>query len=139
MKTKASDLMTEFPATLLVRETLADALQRLAALDVRHLPVVDEANRLMGMISERDVLGALGPEGTPHDVIERAFRRTVDSLMTSNVIAGERDTPIAVLIDTMVATKVGALPIIDDLRVVVGIVSYIDVLRALRPLVSEDP
>lgn len=137
MPLKAADLMTEHPATLHMRETLGDALQRFAALDVRHLPVVDETYRLLGMVSERDVLGALGPEGTPHDVIDRVFQRTVDSLMTPNVIAAEPDTPVVDLIDTMIAKKVGALPIIDDLRVVVGIVSYIDVLRALRPLVTE--
>jgi CBS domain-containing protein len=93
----------------------------------------------MGMLSERDALGALGPEGTAHAPTARALQRTVDSLMTPNVVAAERDTAVVDLIDTMVATKVGALPIIDDRRLVVGIVSYIDLLRALRPLVSEGP
>ena len=70
-------------------------------------------------------------------MIDRAFQRTVDTLMTPNVIAAERETAVVEIIDTMIAKKVGALPIIDDLRVVVGIVSYIDVLRALRALVAK--
>lgn len=134
---KASDAMTPYPATLHSTETLGDALQRFAALDVRHLPVVDERDQLIGMLSERDVLGALGPPGTPADLIDRTFQRPVAELMTTDVVAGEPDTPLGELVDAMVARKIGAIPIIDPLRVVVGIVSYVDALRVLRKLLPD--
>lgn len=128
----ARDAMTEHPATLTARQTLGDALQRLGALEVRHLPVVDEGGRLLGMLSERDLLGALGPPGTPVELIDRTFARTIDTLMTADVLAAEPDSPLVDLVDAMIHKKVGAMPIIDAERHVVGIVSYVDVLRVLR-------
>ncbi len=128
----ARDAMTEHPETVTGDQTLADALQRLGALDVRHLPVVDRGGRLIGMLSERDVLGALGPPGTPVELIDRTFARTVDTLMTPDVLAAEPDSPLVDLVDAMIHKKVGAMPIIDADRVVVGIVSYVDVLRVVR-------
>lgn len=129
---KASDVMTGYPATLRTRETVGTAMQRFAALDVRHLPVVDETDRLIGILSERDVLGALGPPGTPVELIDQTFERPVDELMSTDVVAAEPETPLRDIIDAMIARRIGAVPIIDPLRVVVGIVSYVDALRALR-------
>ncbi len=128
---QAQQVMTEYPATIHRNETVSAAIQRLAALDVRHLPVVDDSDHLIGMVSERDVLGALGPEGTPDEVIDRAFQQSVDSVMTTDVIAAEPETNVQDLIEVMIERKVGAVPVIDPTRVVVGIVSYIDVLRAV--------
>lgn len=134
---QAQDVMTGYPATLRRTETIAVALQRLAALDVRHLPVVDDVDRLLGMVSERDLLGALGPEGTPEPLIERTFQRPIETVMSAHVLAVDRDTSVADIIDVMTDRKIGAVPVIDEQRVVVGIVSYIDVLRALRGLVAK--
>jgi acetoin utilization protein AcuB len=130
--------MTPYPRTVHATDTVASALQQFAGLDVRHLPVVDETDRLIGMLSERDLLGALGPEGTPIDVIDRTFERKISGLMTTDIVAADPDTQVAELIDVMVARKIGAVPIIDPMRVVVGIVSYVDILRAVRGLVADD-
>ncbi len=129
---QAHEVMTKSPTTVRSTDTIALALQRLAALDVRHLPVVDAEDALIGMLSERDLLGAFGPEGTPHDVVDRSFHRSVADIMSTYVFAVDPDTAVTDIIDVITAHRIGAVPVIDEHRVVVGIVSYVDLLRALR-------
>ena len=53
--TRVSEVMTPDPVTVRPDYTLADALRVMAQLNVRHLPVVDEGGRLVGIISVRDI------------------------------------------------------------------------------------
>lgn len=55
---KVEDMMTRNPHTLLRSHTLADAKRTMEALDIRHIPVVDSDNRLLGLVTQRDVLAA---------------------------------------------------------------------------------
>ena len=53
--TRVSEVMTPDPVTVGPDYTLADALRVMAQLGVRHLPVVDEGGRLVGIISVKDI------------------------------------------------------------------------------------
>lgn len=55
---KVEDMMTRNPHTLLRTHTLADARHMMEALDIRHIPIVDANNKLLGIITHRDVLAA---------------------------------------------------------------------------------
>ncbi len=54
----AADLMTENPRTIRATDPLGQAIEALQSIEVRHLPVVDDQNELVGMLSDRD-LGSL--------------------------------------------------------------------------------
>jgi CBS domain-containing protein len=130
----ARDLMTESPAVVDVTATLRTAIERLQALDIRHLPVVDSDGELVGMISDRDLRGLRSPYflgGEDDAAIRAAFDASVASVMSSDVIAVAEDADAAEIVDLMLDYKIGAIPVVDADRQLVGIVSYVDVLRAL--------
>jgi CBS domain-containing protein len=56
---RLSEVMTKNPDTLRPEDTAHDALQRMSQRGYRHLPVVDDSNRVVGMVSIRDIYGAM--------------------------------------------------------------------------------
>ena len=136
----ALDIMTESPETLPITSTVADAVQLLQTLDVRHIPIVDRRGAVAGMFSDRD-LRALSIPRTLNDEWFGEFRIALEtqlaSVMTAAVITINEDTQTTEIIELMLEHKVGALPVLDADGLLVGIVSYIDVLRALYQLEAE--
>lgn len=125
----AADLMTENPRTIRGDESVAEAIEALELLDVRHLPVVDEHNNLVGMISDRD-LRPLQMSWDDEAPIRRA-RTPVVSLMSGSVVSVEPHTRVHEIVDLMLDHGIGAVPVVDGEGNVVGIVSYVDILRAV--------
>jgi len=125
--TRAIDVMTERPRTISPQATVGAAVRLLEELEIRHLPVVDESGELIGMLSDRDLRGSHGDGelGTP-----RGSARIVD-LMNGNVIQAMADDDLAEIAELMVDNRIGAVPIVDERGMLVGIVSYVDVLRTL--------
>ncbi len=128
------NLMTEDPLKVRASTLLSEAIAVLALAEVRHLPVVDEAGVLTGMLSERDALAVLSFEKTSTDADrEQARALTVDDVMAKDVFTCTSATPVTELCDIFLTHKVGAVPVCDEGKLV-GIASYIDVLRAARSL-----
>jgi acetoin utilization protein AcuB len=131
----AEELMTSNPATVAPETPIAEAWDLMRELDVRHLPVV-EGDALVGMLSDRDlgildVSRLLTEEGA--EALRRRLTQPVIQLMSTDVVAAEPDTEMSELIALFLEHKVGAIPVIlPATRQVVGIVSYVDVLRAVR-------
>jgi acetoin utilization protein AcuB len=120
--TIASDIMTTKVVSIRQTATVREALKLLAELDVRHLPVVDERDELVGMLSERDLLRLRRST----EVLNRA----VSEVMSADVLVVTPTTHVDEIIDLMTEHKVGALPVVDNDSQLAGIVSYVDVLRA---------
>jgi acetoin utilization protein AcuB len=125
----AHDLMTKNPVSIQDTESLRVAFEVLATLDIRHLPVVDGAGELVGMLSDRDLRGLTPPLAEP-EVAARVLSTKVATVMSSSVLAVDEEADAAEVIDLMIDNRVGALPVTDDSGSLVGIVSYVDVLRA---------
>lgn len=132
--TPVAELMTRGVATAHPNDSLREAAARMLTFGVRHLPIIDGDQRLIGILSDRDVRSAVG---SPEVVLEpQAARSRLRSLKVADVMTRDPVTlaPDATLADVaqyLVEHKVGAVPIVDDDRRVLGIVSYIDVIRAL--------
>jgi acetoin utilization protein AcuB len=128
----AREIMTSAPVTISPRATVGQALRLLQTLDLRHLPVVDDG-RLVGMLSDRDFRTALGPGFLDGTASADALHASVASLMTAQVVAVFPETDIVEIIDRMIGHGVGALPVTaEDSDDLLGIVSYVDVLKAAR-------
>ena len=133
---KAEDVMTRNPVTLDITSTVQDAADMMWAAEVRHIPVV-ERGTLVGMISDRDLRSYMLPRP------ERIFRAdeerarmavSVSAVIPSDVTTVLPDTPVAELLDILLEEKIGAVPVLaPDTGDLIGVVSYIDVLRAVRP------
>lgn len=114
----STDLVT-IPATA----TLDEAQRLLEHQHVRHLPVVDERGALAGMLSDRDLRGARA--GTVADAI------------TGDLIVAGVDDELCDVARLMVEHRVGAVPVVDDRGRAVGIVSYVDALRAMADEIEQ--
>jgi acetoin utilization protein AcuB len=119
MRTTAKDLMTPAPVAIDAGAPVAKAVELLASLDIRHLPVVDDEGAIVGMISDRDVSGE----------VTKAAPAT--SVMSAPPICAREDADVAALAKLMVDHKIGAVAIVAAESRLVGIVSYVDLLRTL--------
>jgi len=121
--------MTPNPMTVTPQASIADAWELMRELEIRHVPVVEDG-ALVGMLSDRD-LARLD--------IARMLAMPIVNVMSSDVIAIEPETELSEVVELLLEHKVGALPVIrSDTRKVVGIVSYIDVLRAVQDRLEEE-
>jgi acetoin utilization protein AcuB len=136
----AEDLMTENPVTVPMMAKVREAVRLLHNLDVRHLPVVDESGALVGMLSDRDVRGLAFPEvlGAEYSgEIQTTLDAPISSIMSADVIRVDVGADAAEIVDLMLDNRIGAVPVVDGDGMLVGIVSYVDVLRKM-PLDEED-
>lgn len=132
---KVRDLMTASPHTLAPGATLGDALAVMGKHGIRHLPIV-ENNRIVGLISERDVKMALGPDSMSMDLDQIDPRQAdgpVDWFMVDGVLTVNAEAPLGAACRLFVTTKIGALPVVEGGKLV-GILSVIDLLEAAAPL-----
>jgi CBS domain-containing protein len=131
------EIMTPNPERADVRDSIRDVLYKLIELDVRHLPIV-ENDELIGMVSDRDLRALTAPteaEAEGMNLRDVQYDAPVSTLMQGDVISVTSDTDVTEVIDLMLDHKVGALPVVDGITgTLVGIVSYIDVLREAREL-----
>lgn len=135
---KAEDIMTPNPVTVGSTSTVQDAADLMVAANIRHLPVMMHGS-LVGMISDRDLRSYMlpRPEKILHaDEARARMADSVSAMMRVDVITVRPDTPLATLLDILLQENIGAVPVLaPDTGELLGMVSYIDVLRAIRPFV----
>jgi acetoin utilization protein AcuB len=137
----ARELMTPDPATVTPQTTIAEAWDLMRELDVRHLPVVT-GEELVGMLSDRDLgnldVGRLLTEDGA-EALRRSLTQPVMRLMATDVVAAEPESEVSELVTLFLEHKVGAVPIVaPDTRQLMGIVSYVDVLRVLQEVLESE-
>jgi acetoin utilization protein AcuB len=128
---KISSIMKSPVITIGMDETLNSALELCNSRKIRHLPVVDENDRLAGILTDRDIRFNLSPRlGTlsENNSDRSNLQRPVHLLMGRKIITGTPDMSIAVAAKTMLHHRVGCLPILDGDRRVVGIATESDFL-----------
>jgi len=129
------DLMTA-PAITVTGETpVSDALHLLDRHKITAMPVVDSLGRLVGVVSEADLMpDALQLyDGIPSYAIRISTEvrpRRVAELMARLVVSVHGDDELDAAIDLLRATMVKSLPVVDDGRVV-GVISRSDVIHFL--------
>jgi acetoin utilization protein AcuB len=131
---RARELMTKSPKTVEPETTVRDATRLLETLAVRHLPVVDKNGALVGMITDRDLHRVTVPRLVAAEAtreLREALDASVATLMSPHVISVGEHASTAHVVGLMLENKIGAVPVVDGTGVLVGIVSYMDVLRHL--------
>lgn len=123
MKTKVVSVSMDDPLSL-----LHELFDKAA---IHHLPVLDDRDRLVGMVSDRDYLEAISPyAGTPGEmkrdkVIEL---RPAHRIMSRDPLHVTPDTDVREVVELMLEHVVSAMPIVED-NELKGIVSWKDLLR----------
>lgn len=127
----AADVMRTRVLSASPSDTLFSALRKLLDAEIRHLPVVDDDYRVVGMLSDRDVRTAIGD---PREALLRDGENDfldemlVENVMTPGSIAVPATASVLEIADVLLDEKVGALPVVDDSDKLIGIISYVDVL-----------
>jgi acetoin utilization protein AcuB len=121
-------------------ETVEAAWRRMRARGIRHLPVVGPEERLVGIVTDRDLrhvmLDPARRGGERHPPVEAA-RQPVERIMTRSVVTVRADTDLRQAARLMHERRIGALPVLDDADRVVGLLTETDVLRAFVDVLGE--
>jgi acetoin utilization protein AcuB len=131
---KASDVMTEGPASVRSTAPLREAIAIMQSLNVRHLPVVDQYGDLAGILSDRDLRKYSFSDVWPElslDSLVSCMEIPVAHFMSRAVFAVEPETDAREIANLMIDQQIGAVPVITSDGSLVGIVSYVDLLREL--------
>jgi acetoin utilization protein AcuB len=136
------DIMSQPVYTVRSDENLDAARKALDMLHVHHL-LVENNGRIVGIVSDRDVLRHLSPyvDGISAQRRDEAtLRRPIYSIAAYDLVTVERDTSLEEAAALMLEHRVSCLPVRGSQGNVVGIVTKTDLLQAtLSCLVSEQP
>jgi acetoin utilization protein AcuB len=138
---KVKDVMTRDPISIDPEAAVGTALDVMRTKQVRHLPVVDEAGVLVGIVTDRDLRHAAFAPAVQEYLSVRAHRRVrqlgetlenlrVRDVMTWVVVTTGPEAPLLSAALVMLESRVGSLPVLEGGRLV-GVLTEQDVLKAL--------
>ncbi len=128
-----SKSMTRKVITIDRKADLAEANETMTAHRIRHLPVVDPENRLIGMITDRDIRSAMPSkflQAVDGSKVPDLSSLKVEDVMTRELVVV---SPLHTLQDALLLiqkTRVGAFPVVDENYILKGIISVRDLVRA---------
>jgi len=131
--------MTPNPVTVHEDTSMHEALRLMRERKVRRLPVLDTAGKLVGMVSEKDLLYASPSPATSLSTFEINYliaQIKVAQLMSKTLITVGEDTPLEEAARIMVDNKVGGLPVLDTAGNLVGIITETDLFRIFLELLG---
>jgi CBS domain-containing protein len=130
---QVKDAMRAAPITVAPNEPILEAIGQMVDHHIRHLPVIDDQGRLVGILSDRDVRTAIGD---PAEALRRESAglegMSVSSVMTTEVVTTQPDCLLADVARRFLDERVGAIPVVGPNGTLVGILSYLDVIEASR-------
>jgi len=142
---KATDIMFSSVISVTPDHTVQDAAKLMLENGISGLPVIDASNRLVGIVSESDLMRhveagterhrswwlrmVMSRESMAGQYVRENARRIAD-VMTKSVVTAAPDTPVRTLADMLERNGIKRLPIVQNGKVV-GIVSRANLLRAL--------
>ena len=125
------DWMTRDPLVVSPKTSIEDAIRTMREHRVRHLPVIKKDDRLVGVVSQTDLLQASPSPATSLSVWEVNFllaKMQVREAMTKEVIVVEEECPLEEAALVMAENKIGCLPVVRGQRLV-GIITETDLFN----------
>ncbi|MEK9628798.1 MAG: CBS domain-containing protein [Nitrospinota bacterium] len=136
---KVKELMSKNPITVNPNDNLDRVFFLYNFENIRHLPVV-ENNKLVGILSDRDLKKILGPKKNfvvnPDGTTVKLSTRKVKNIMRRGVITVEPEQRAADAAAIMAKRKIGALPVVHKNKLV-GIITATDILKAFVKLCND--
>lgn len=137
----AEDIMTTDVVIVNPKDSLHQASRKLAENATSGAPVIDDIGRIVGIISEHDIvsylatfedkdLEVLDTSNLPHlaHIYLQASATPVNEIMTTEIISAKHDTKIEILSRLMTDNNINRVPIVEKGKLI-GMVSRIDILR----------
>ena len=121
---------------------IQEALVKMSKERVSRFPVVDKKGKLIGVVSEDDLLHASPSDATSLSVWEINYlvsKITVERVMTTDVVTVREDTPLEEAARIMADHRIGGLPVVRG-EAVVGMITQTDLFQVfLEMLGARDP
>ena len=113
-ETKVGEIMTRNVITSRAETSVTDVVQMLSKYRFTGLPVVDDDNHLIGVVSESDVIGKAG--------------ETVAEIMTNGAYTVTADTPLGEAAEILLRRRIRRLPVVEEGNLLVGLLSRSDLI-----------
>ena len=125
---RAENGMIYDPVTIRKGRTVRDALMMMAEYHIGGIPVVDEDNHLVGIVTNRDLR------------FERRLDKNIDEVMTKdNLVTTHQQTDLAAAAQILQENKIEKLPVVDKNNRLVGLITYKDITKAKdKPMACKD-
>ncbi|MBR1687276.1 MAG: IMP dehydrogenase [Prevotella sp.] len=125
---RAENGMIYDPVTIRRGRTVADALEMMAEYHIGGIPVVDEDNRLVGIVTNRDLR------------FERRLDRQIDDVMSKDhLVTTHQQTDLTAAAQILQENKIEKLPVVDKDNRLVGLITYKDITKAKdKPMACKD-
>ena len=125
---RAENGMIYDPVTIRRGSTVKDALDIMSEYHIGGIPVVDEDNRLVGIVTNRDLR------------FERRLDRKIDDVMTKeNLVTTHQQTDLSAAAQILQENKIEKLPVVDKDNRLVGLITYKDITKAKdKPMACKD-
>ncbi len=123
---RVADVMTRHVEVLRPDDTVQDAARMMAEHDLGAVPV-GEGDRLVGMVTDRDIAVRMAAQG------KNPGQTRIREVMTADVKYVFEDEDVSHVVDNMAELQVRRLPVVDRRKRLVGVVSLGDLARAHRP------
>lgn len=151
------DFMTPNPITVRPLDSVETVLKLLEEHHISGLPVVDDNDKVVGIVSETDLLFKERPIRMPlyltflgsviylepldkfNQQLRKSLGMLVQDVMTSKLVTVRPDTPISQAANLMLERQINRLPVVDEGNQPVGILTRNDLIRALRLDSASDP
>ena len=136
---RVRDFMTKDPVTLREDDLLRQAVEIVMVQRIRHIPVLDQGGRLVGIVTDRDVQGTLPSPlsaAAPEEYEALLETTSLARIMTRDVTTVGPDDLAAEAVETLLADKIDGLPVLENDRLV-GIFTVRDALRAYLELLRD--
>ena len=125
---RAENGMIYDPVTIRRGSTVAEALAMMAEYHIGGIPVVDEENHLVGIVTNRDLR------------FERRLDHQIDDVMTSeNLVTTHQQTDLSDAAQILQENKIEKLPVVDSENKLIGLITYKDITKAKdKPMACKD-
>ncbi len=125
---RAENGMISNPVSILRNKTVGQALAMMAEYKIGGIPVVDENNYLVGIVTNRDLR------------FRRDMSQLIDDVMTKeNIITTQQTTDLEAAADILQHHKIEKLPVIDHDNKLIGLITYKDITKAKdKPFACKD-
>jgi CBS domain-containing protein len=122
----ARDVMTPDPACCTPQTTLDEVAKLMVQNDCGEIPVIDASDRLVGVVTDRDIVCRAVAQGM------NPLAHTAESCMTHPVVTVSADAPLSEVVTTMKTHQIKRVPVVDGDGCCAGIIAQADVARIRR-------
>ncbi len=130
--------MSSPPITVNPNAPVPDVRELLRSHHFRHVPIVDDNGRLVGIVTDRDLRSAYPSsvldETQRQAALQRLTETPVSDIMTANPVTLRPQATLDDALYLLDRHKIGALPVVNEARTVVGMFSMRDLMRAYNKL-----